>query len=182
MSAEREPIGKRLRFEILKRDGFKCRYCGAMATATLLHVDHVVAVADGGTNDPANLVAACVDCNQGKSCVSLDESRLPGEQRTNDMLEHAEQIRAYLGAAQEVASARKEIAQEICNYWCDQMGKSGIQASLFNSFPHVVDRIGLIRTYEAVDITANKRLGETDSIKYFRGIVRKMSANAEHDL
>ena len=28
---------------------------------------HIVPVAAGGTDDPANLVAACQDCNLGKS-------------------------------------------------------------------------------------------------------------------
>lgn len=33
----------------------------------VLHVDHVVPVSLGGTNDPWNLVAACWDCNAGKT-------------------------------------------------------------------------------------------------------------------
>ena len=54
----RKALSKRVRFEVLKRDGFRCRYCGANASSTVLHVDHVIAVADGGTDDPSNLVAA----------------------------------------------------------------------------------------------------------------------------
>ena len=67
----RRPIGTRLRFEILKRDGFKCRYCGSPPRGKALHIDHVVPVALGGSNDPSNLVAACADCNLGKSSVPL---------------------------------------------------------------------------------------------------------------
>ena len=65
----REQIGARLRFEILRRCNFACYYCGIPAALGLkvLHVDHVVPVAHGGTNDPWNLVAACWDCNAGKS-------------------------------------------------------------------------------------------------------------------
>lgn len=59
--------GQRLRFAILKRDGFACHYCGRKPPEVELHVDHVIPVADGGTDDPANLVAACFDCNAGKS-------------------------------------------------------------------------------------------------------------------
>lgn len=66
---EREAIGARLRFEILRRCNFACYYCGVPASLGVkqLHVDHVVPVALGGTNDPWNLVAACWDCNSGKT-------------------------------------------------------------------------------------------------------------------
>lgn len=69
-----EPVrmtSQKLRFAILLRDEFACRYCGRKAPTVELHVDHVKAVADGGTNDPDNLVAACADCNSGKSDTSL---------------------------------------------------------------------------------------------------------------
>lgn len=65
----REAIGARLRFEILRRCNFACYYCGVPAAMGIkqLHIDHVVPVALGGTNDPWNLVAACWDCNAGKT-------------------------------------------------------------------------------------------------------------------
>lgn len=60
-------ISKALRFRILARDGFKCRYCGAKAPDVQLRVDHFIAIADGGGNGEENLVTACFDCNAGKS-------------------------------------------------------------------------------------------------------------------
>jgi hypothetical protein len=65
-------VSKRLRFEVLRRDGFRCRYCGHTAAQTELRVDHVVAEALGGTDEPANLVTACEPCNSGKSATPLD--------------------------------------------------------------------------------------------------------------
>lgn len=55
-----------LRFEILERDEYTCRYCGRSAPSVPLEVDHVTAVVDGGTDDPANLVTCCWSCNRGK--------------------------------------------------------------------------------------------------------------------
>lgn len=55
-----------LRYEILQRDEYTCRYCGRSAPSVPLEVDHVVAIADGGTDDPSNLVACCWSCNRGK--------------------------------------------------------------------------------------------------------------------
>ena len=50
------------RERVLERDGHRCRYCGAPAT----HVDHLVPVVRGGTDDPENLAAACPTCNLEK--------------------------------------------------------------------------------------------------------------------
>ena len=61
----------RLRFLILERDAFTCRYCGRKAPDVELHVDHAIALADGGTDTADNLVTACRDCNLGKSGHSV---------------------------------------------------------------------------------------------------------------
>lgn len=66
-------ISKRLRFEILRRDGFKCRYCGATAQESELTVDHVYPVALGGEDKPGNLACACIPCNSGKASTRPDE-------------------------------------------------------------------------------------------------------------
>lgn len=55
-----------LRFDILARDGHRCRYCGKQAPETELEVDHIVPRSKGGPDDPFNLVTTCRDCNRGK--------------------------------------------------------------------------------------------------------------------
>lgn len=65
-------VTKRTRYEVLRRDGHACRYCGAMAPDVKLTIDHVVPVALGGGDDPSNLVTACRDCNAGKSSSAPD--------------------------------------------------------------------------------------------------------------
>src|SRR5689334_12983983 len=64
-------IPKRLRFEILRRDGYRCRYCGC-DTRERLQVDHVLPESLGGLTEAANLVTACVDCNAGKASTAPD--------------------------------------------------------------------------------------------------------------
>lgn len=67
------PVTKRVRFEVLRRDGHRCRYCGvAAADGARLTIDHVVPTALGGSDDPDNLVAACDDCNAGKTSTTPD--------------------------------------------------------------------------------------------------------------
>lgn len=70
----RKAIGDGLRYRILARDGFRCRYCGAEAPGVTLVVDHVHPVSAGGTNEPSNLVAACQTCNGGKGALVLVSS------------------------------------------------------------------------------------------------------------
>lgn len=64
----RDPIPPRLRFTVMQRDGFRCRYCGKSAgDGVVLHVDHVEPVAAGGETTEDNLITACDECNLGKS-------------------------------------------------------------------------------------------------------------------
>jgi hypothetical protein len=62
----RTPLRNGLRFEVLQRDNFTCRYCGRKAPEVKLHIDHVHPISEGGTNDIDNLVTACQECNSGK--------------------------------------------------------------------------------------------------------------------
>lgn len=63
----RTPIPPKVRWQILARDGFRCRYCGAKGGDVVLVVDHEYPVSRGGRNTPNNLITACEECNQGKS-------------------------------------------------------------------------------------------------------------------
>lgn len=72
-------LSKRLRFEIFKRDGFTCTYCGAKAPDAILQVDHIVPVAAGGLDDVWNLTTACRDCNLGKSATPLSDLAISSE-------------------------------------------------------------------------------------------------------
>lgn len=70
-SSSRIAVSKSKRFEIFNRDGFTCQYCGLRPPDVVLELDHMVAVANGGTNEDLNLITACYDCNRGKSARVL---------------------------------------------------------------------------------------------------------------
>ncbi len=65
-------VSKRLRYEILRRDSYRCRYCGVGADEARLTVDHVVPVTLGGGDESSNLCAACGPCNSRKSSSAPD--------------------------------------------------------------------------------------------------------------
>jgi HNH endonuclease len=60
------------RFQIMKRDGFRCKLCGASASDDVsLEVDHIVAKSKGGSDSDSNLWTLCLQCNRGKSNLDL---------------------------------------------------------------------------------------------------------------
>jgi len=69
--SKRRAISKKLRLLILERDGYRCCICGKTAKETKLEVDHKVPVAKGGTDSLNNLWTLCIDCNRGKSDLSI---------------------------------------------------------------------------------------------------------------
>ena len=76
-------ITKRMRFEVLRRDSFTCRYCGQSAPDVKLHVDHVRPAALGGDDSAENLVTACIDCNAGKASAPLDAEKVADVRNEN---------------------------------------------------------------------------------------------------
>jgi len=66
--AERGEVSDSLRYDVLKRDNFRCVICGASAeTGARLHVDHIIPVSKGGKSEISNLRTLCERCNVGKS-------------------------------------------------------------------------------------------------------------------
>ena len=59
-----------LRFMVLRRDNYTCRYCGRKAPTVELHVDHVEPWTKVREHNIENLVASCRDCNLGKGALS----------------------------------------------------------------------------------------------------------------
>ncbi|MBQ9552819.1 MAG: HNH endonuclease [Clostridia bacterium] len=65
---ERSLMTASLRYDILKRDNYRCQICGASANdGVKLHVDHIIPVSKGGKTEPSNLQTLCERCNLGKS-------------------------------------------------------------------------------------------------------------------
>lgn len=109
------PLSKSLRFQILRRDNHTCRYCGATAPDAKIGVDHVVAVALGGTDEPTNLVACCQPCNAGKDATPADAAVV--EDVKQDALRWAAAIELAAEAAQAKLVSRQQIRQGFLDEW-----------------------------------------------------------------
>jgi ATP adenylyltransferase len=55
-----------LRYEVLKRAGFRCELCGISADERAIEVDHIIPRKHGGEDDTTNLQALCFKCNANK--------------------------------------------------------------------------------------------------------------------
>jgi hypothetical protein len=67
---DRHEIKLGLRYEVLKRDRFRCVLCGASPATHLgcvLHVDHLLPFSKSGKTVAENLRSLCEPCNLGKS-------------------------------------------------------------------------------------------------------------------
>lgn len=59
-------INKRKRQKIIQKYGYKCAKCGNSGDLKTLEIDHIIPVANGGTNDERNLQVLCYECNMDK--------------------------------------------------------------------------------------------------------------------
>lgn len=65
------------RNNILRRDDFRCQYCGKRFAPKDLSLDHVVPRSRGGPRSFENIVACCFPCNAKKGNRTPEEARLP---------------------------------------------------------------------------------------------------------
>ena len=67
IAQQRRLMSDSLRYDVMKRDGFRCKLCGATAKdGVKLHVDHIIPVSRGGKTEMSNLRTLCERCNLGK--------------------------------------------------------------------------------------------------------------------
>ena len=89
------PMNGRLKQRILRRDNFRCRFCGA--TDLALTIDHIMPTSRGGHPEKkANLVTACFKCNQKKANMTPEEAKMPilgpGYTPPGRMLDHKTEL------------------------------------------------------------------------------------------
>lgn len=115
----RRSISKTVRFEVFKRDSFKCQYCGATAPQVLLHVDHIAAVAKGGTNELTNLVTSCESCNLGKSDKALadDSAVTKARNQMEELQARREQLEMMMQWKQGLRDLTSETVERVSCYW-----------------------------------------------------------------
>lgn len=118
----RKALTKGLRFEVFKRDGFVCRYCGRKPPEVVLHVDHLLPVSKGGENELGNLISACRDCNAGKSARLLGDVPAPLEIQaidTSNNQKRMAELKEYREKLLERQRFLEDSIEELKNFWAE---------------------------------------------------------------
>jgi len=172
-------VRKSVRFEVFKRDGFRCRYCGSGPMGEPLTIDHVLPKSKGGGDGAANLVTACWSCNSGKSNTLLSETKLAKAIPAKALKEQARQLRAMLAAQQEVQEARDDIAEWYADLWRTHVGDDPPK-SLYRQFNAIAARYPMAWSVQAMEAVSIRDIRDAiDQAKYFYGCIRKMRAKEE---
>jgi hypothetical protein len=110
MARKRKTLSKKIRFEVFKRDGFRCQYCGRTAPDVILEIDHIKPVSEGGTDDITNLITSCKDCNLGKGAKLLDDKSILKKQRKQleELNERREQLEMMMQWREELMKLEDE--------------------------------------------------------------------------
>jgi ATP adenylyltransferase len=72
-------ISGSLRYEVLKRAGYRCELCGISAIERAIEIDHIIPRKHGGTDDLTNLQALCYLCNANKGAGDQTDFRVVRE-------------------------------------------------------------------------------------------------------
>lgn len=104
-------ISKKIRFEVFKRDGFKCAYCGQSPPTVILEVDHIDPKSKGGKDDINNLLTACFGCNRGKTNIPLVKTPAQMIENLEILKEKEAQLKEYRAYVKKIESrVNKDIA------------------------------------------------------------------------
>jgi hypothetical protein len=175
----RKAISTRTRFEIFKRDAFTCQYCGAKPPNVILHVDHILAVANGGTNDTGNLVTACSQCNLGKSAVPLSIVPQSLEDAASEEAERVAQVQAYAEMIREARETVEAQMWEIAEVLFPGAG-AGWPRDKCASVKMFMTKIGYPETLDAAYIAADAYGPQGQRrFKYFCGVCWNRVREAE---
>jgi HNH endonuclease len=176
---KRKALSKKTRFDVFKRDGFKCQYCGAHPPSVLLHVDHINPVADGGTNAVDNLVTACEPCNLGKGVRLLSDVPKSLSDKAKEVAEKELQIQGF----NEVLSAKAErldneawdiaaVLQRVER--CQSFNRLNLLS--IKRFLEILPKQSVI---DAAEIAAAQRLSDQRAFKYFCAVCWNKSRAGE---
>lgn len=181
MAVKRKSISKKIRFEVFKRDGFACQYCGAHPPSVILNVDHINPVALGGKNDMDNYITACQPCNLGKSATSLAEIPQSLKDKAGEIAERELQIQGY----QAVMNKKRLRIESEAGYVRDVYEKFNegytLTDSAMVSVRKFIERLGVNSVVEAMEEAHTRtsvRRGK--EFKYFCGICWNLIRGGDH--
>ncbi len=165
-------VSKKLRFEVFKRDGFRCAYCGKSPPEALLEADHIKPKSKKGKDDINNLITACFDCNRGKRNITLDKTPQQLVDNLAVLKEKEEQFEKYQKLIRKIERRINKYMQLIENIFEETYTNKGfVDRFRHSSLRKFINSLGQIEVQEAMYIACSKVSDDPErAIRYFCGI------------
>lgn len=169
--SKRKAISKKTRFEIFKRDGFVCQYCGNTPPTVVLQVDHIHPVAEGGDNSMDNLITCCAGCNIGKGARLISSAPQSLKDKAENIKEAEEQLMGFY----KIMNAKRERidreAWQIVDYLKIQNNDGSVDTPNFTSIKRFLEKISFYAVAEAAEIAwGAKPYSANARFRYFCGV------------
>lgn len=158
-NVKRKTLSQKIRFEVFKRDSFKCQYCGKSAPEVILHVDHIIPVSKGGTNDLMNLLTSCQERNWGKSDRTLnDRTEIEKQKKALDELnERRKQLEFMLKWRDGLGDIESDKYEAVENAWVDNCGYT-LNANGERSLKRIVKKYDLNLVLDSIEASTDQYL------------------------
>ena len=169
----REPVSKKKRFDVFKRDMFCCQYCGRTPPAVVLEVDHILPVASGGKSSIDNLLTACFDCNRGKGAIPLSTIPQTVSEQAALLAEKLEQVKAFERLVKAKRRHEEKLVDEVEEAFKMYFGGYSFSPKFRQSVLTFLQHIPSHRLVDFMHMACSRIGRRDDSIKYFCGICWK---------
>ena len=185
-------VSLKSRFEVFKRDGFTCQYCGRKTPEVILELEHIIPLSKGGTDEIDNLTTSCFECNRGKGASLLDTILKDKDIHDETILlaEREFQLAEYNYLKKKIRDRENNEIEELKNHFAEQF-RQNERGYALKEFPHSIVRqclktISYIDIFDlidiAVDITSRDSKGDFHTVaaaKYLTAILRN-KLNEKH--
>jgi len=179
---KRESFTKKKRFDIFKRDGFRCQYCGSSPPEVVLEIDHIHPISKGGTNTIDNLLTACFDCNRGKSNGLLEVAPESIADKAEKLAEKREQLKAYERLQKSIRKEQDKQIDELQEIMrSHHPGKVFSDKFKLDIRRQFMPRLAFFHIREAMEqaMVRARQGGCEGAVKYFCGICWKVIRGSE---
>jgi hypothetical protein len=163
-------LSKKLRFEVFKRDGFRCQYCGQHPPTVILEADHVLPKSKGGSDDINNLVTSCFDCNRGKSANELTSVPLTVAQNVKLIKEREAQYKEYLKLLKRVDEREGDEIDHIEKVFQRAFPKYSFKPAFRMSVKKFIKLLGLSEVQDSMEYSLSRVHDVNKVLTYFCGV------------
>lgn len=154
----RKSISKKIRFEVFKRDSFKCQYCGNSSPGVTLHVDHIEPISKGGDNSILNLITSCESCNLGKSDnrLSDDSAVLKQKEQLDALNKRREQLQMMIKWREEIKDIDDQYVNDFCDVYSDLVQGWSLNEQGIKIVKSLIRKYSYSNVMEALNISVDK--------------------------